>query len=115
MLRSYCVCVLTTISAAPVRLVVSPVPMRNYKIIMRVGYGVLLVLVAFVFYLVYDSTHHENSEVIRLFSAHEVSVVRLACICLGTCAGGVALFLVVRAFYFAFTKPQLGKKDDYVG
>jgi hypothetical protein len=65
--------------------------------------------------VVYDSTHHKNCEVIRLFSAREVSAVRVACICLGACAGALALFLVVRAFYSAFTRPDLQKKDDYVG
>jgi hypothetical protein len=88
--------------------------MRNSNTIKRVGYVLLFSLLALVFFLVYDATHHEASEVIRLFSDREVLVIRIVCIVLGLCAGLTAALFVIRAFYSAFARRDCGEKHGTV-
>lgn len=88
--------------------------MRNFNTMKRVGYVLIFSLLALVFYLVYDVTHHETSEVTRLFSDREVLVIRIVCLVLGFCAGFAALFFVVRAFYSAFVRRGCGESHDTV-
>ncbi len=86
--------------------------MKKSQTIKRIGYVVLFSLLALVFYLVYDVTHHDTSEVTRLFSDREVSVIRVVCFVLGLCAGLAAAFFVVRAFYSAFVRRDYNEKHD---
>ena len=80
---------------------------------MRAGYAVLVALLALIFYLAYDSKHDNPAENLSLFSGHSISAVSILCFVVGIAAGGAAVFFVVRAFYLAFTRPELRQKDDH--
>ncbi len=82
---------------------------------MRAGYAVLFALLGLVFYCVYETTQREPTERFRLFSGASVPIVSVVCLAVGIIAGASAVFFVARAFYLAFTRPELREKYERKG
>jgi hypothetical protein len=86
--------------------------MDKKRAFMRAGYAVLFALLGLVFYCVYETTQREPTERFKLFSSKSVSIVSLLCLAVGVIAGAAAIVFVVRAFYLAFTRPELREKYE---
>jgi len=88
--------------------------MDKKRAFMSAGYAVLVGLLALIFYIIYDGTGHDNpGESLSLFSGQILSLVSILCLVVGSVAGLAAVFFVGRAFYLAFTRPELRQKNDH--
>jgi len=89
--------------------------MDTKRAFLRAGYAVLFALLGLVFYSVYETTQREPTERFRLFSGASVPIVSLLCLATGIIAGAAAIFFVTRAFYLAFTRPDVREKYERKG
>ncbi len=89
--------------------------MDKKRAFMRAGYSLLFALLALVFNCVYETTQREPAERFALFSGQSVSAVSVVCLLVGVGAGGTAVFFLVRAFYMAFTRPELRQQYEDKG
>jgi hypothetical protein len=85
--------------------------MKNGKAIRRAGYSALTALLALVFWGVWDVTQKQPGES-SLPSGGAATVISAMCIILAVAAGGYAVFILVRAFYLGFTRPELKAKQN---
>ena len=86
--------------------------MKHEKTIRKVGRVVLVALLAFVFWLVLDTTQSEPGHSSTLPSTGTARVIGIVCMAVAVAAGGYAVFLLVRAFYLGFTRPELRDRHD---
>lgn len=87
--------------------------MKHEKTIRKAGRVVLVALLALVFWFVWDTTQTEPGHSSTLPSTGTARVIGIVCISLAVAAGGYAVFLLVRAFYLGFTRPELRDRHDH--
>jgi hypothetical protein len=86
--------------------------MKHEKTIRPAARVALVALLALVFWLVWDTTQSEPGHS-TLPSTSTARVIGFVCMTVAVAAGGYAVFLLVRAFYLGFTRPELRDRHDH--
>ena len=71
----------------------------------------LVALLALIFWLVWETTHSEPGQSLVPSTATS-SVIGSICLMVAVAAGGYAIFIIIRAFYLGFTRPELRDIHD---
>jgi len=85
--------------------------MKHEKTIRKAGRVALVALLALVFWIAWDTTR-EPGHASTIPSGAAASIIGIICMTVAVAAGCVAVFLLVRAFYLGFTRPELREKHD---
>lgn len=87
--------------------------MKHERTIRKAARVALAALLALVFWFVWDVTQTEPGRSSSFPSGAEVSAIGIICLTIAVAAGGYAVFLLGRAFFMGFIRPELEDKCDH--